>query len=515
MNTLLNDQEFGIESFVDELCAKLKNTKILSESGDDSKPELKSEVLVNNTAKVSPKEQALKYYAAFPALDDNSNQLLKPVVNESNGQQKSSQKGSDDNGSSKWNGQKIFEFINNNSINDEKRIVQTTDLSIDPLSDSAECLVDEKRVESDLSNNLYYCQDIEKNVLRSGQLVVPLSHLSPPPSDNPNEKMIGLQEDNHKFERLVTKFNRNIASIWPKTSSDRLLPRNDNIWSFDSSFSSNQSSATPSPKTHPIDLWSSLQSSDLCETLSQEKGLTSNGEAHICWPTSLLTTLKTFSDDGFIDGNHDIFDQDINWSQLTAIDKPMDKPLDQMNRTTLQNHEKNSPFVEFNSNICSNAKTWAESNNSTKLLSLASFVETNENRMSLESEENLLTSSKTHFQPIRQHLFDRDESDEGSVIDMTDKEVNTLMICSEKCPNNSENKTENNEMWEYLELRAVSTSLSELSSFMGPFTDPDLNCTQDVKQTFISEDFQISCDFSESQIRSELKIVFNLILYFI
>lgn len=64
-------QNCGIESLVDELCAKLKEVKENSKETEEALPKSKPD-----SSKVSPQDLAKQYYAAFPALNRNSTSPL-------------------------------------------------------------------------------------------------------------------------------------------------------------------------------------------------------------------------------------------------------------------------------------------------------------------------------------------------------------------------------------------------------------------------------------------------------
>ena len=101
-------------------------------------------------------------------------------------------------------------------------------------------------------------------------------------------------------------------------------------------------------------------------------------------------------------------------------------------------------------------------------------------------DENLLISSKTHFQPIKQDCFERDQSEDDSICDSADKEISKLVICSDKCPNNCETKLEAN--YDDLKLRPISTSFGELASFMGPFNDFEWSCAEQSTQLLANDE---------------------------
>lgn len=94
--------------------------------------------------------------------------------------------------------------------------------------------------------------------------------------------------------------------------------------------------------------------------------------------------------------------------------------------------------------------------------------------------ENLLTSAATHFQPIRQDYYERS----GNMV--TDASVCGLVPCSGKCPNHGRNRTERRKE---TRPRPASTSMSELSLFVGPFVGEESDCrTSADKWTSTSDD---------------------------
>ncbi|CAG2184175.1 unnamed protein product, partial [Oppiella nova] len=92
--------------------------------------------------------------------------------------------------------------------------------------------------------------------------------------------------------------------------------------------------------------------------------------------------------------------------------------------------------------------------------------------------------------------FERDDSDEGSVPDITDNEVKKLVICSDKCPNNGDKLKESDVP---LKCRPVSTSLDELASFMGPFNDLEFGSNEFLTSLPISEEMEFTIGIKESQ----------------
>ena len=460
----------------------------------------------NTSAKISPKEQALKYFAAFPALDKNINEdksvTSKPDV------AVVLTKDFNHNSVPKWNGQKIIEFITSANTTNEELDVNTCDRTpnAEPNGNSHLCLeateaikADERKTDIKLENglklgknDLIYCSDIENGVLigdnGSADNACPLV-VDNTPDKKPAVTAIG--EDNDRFERLVNKFNSNIASIWSGSATcgtEATVSKLDNIWSFDSSFSSNQSSATPSPKPLAIDFWSTLGVSELSQALAAKRAPPMPSITD-CWSSSLLQSYSMFPDDGFIDGNHELIDDESNWTDLT-----IDKIKDESNRTTLENHQKNSPFIEFNSSLNSKSTAYVGEDISLSKLLAAVLQQSEAHPPSPTlSEENLLTSSRTHFQPIRQDLFDKDSDDDS--VDITDTEVNKLVICSDKCPNNADVVVEDTAS--RLHLRPLTTSFGELASYMGPFND-DL----------FGNDFPILRDSEEIIVANETKMRF-------
>ncbi len=505
----------------------------------------------NNTIAVSPQEQAMKYYAAFPALDcglnedtsstkDNASVLAKKVTinKKSNG--------------NKWNGRKIIQFMTNSISNNGLLHGLTNETSSQQTLTTAENCpnnsnpkldalnsgngLEEQKIGSKLDNNIneelvneynkkvslssliqsfenkkfVYCGDIENNLLSSSDGInsslVVKKNLN---NDNNNNKP--QTEESNTFQKLVDKFNSNIASIWSKTGdnySNCPLVKNENIWSFDSSFSSNQSSVsstTTSPKINTIDFWSTIAKTEATDELTVStptvdqmiSNMTQMPE--ISWESSVLQSIGGISGTGFNGFRSD--DNNETWliSDFGLIDS--NKSSVDSNTITLQNHQENSPFIEFNSIISSTPKQSESVSDCLQLSALIPMSSTlqNPNELNLP-EENLLTSPKTHFQPIKQDSFDRDSSDEESVCDST--EVNQLVICSTKCPNNVDNKANDSSV--ALKRRPVSTSLDELASFMGPFNDSDAT-TNELSALPINDEIDFSANDKQILINNKMR----------
>lgn len=549
-----SEQEFGIESFVDELCAKLKTIKLLPETDislSETKElsiDCKSETS-NNTIAVSPQEQAMKYYAAFPALEGGLNEEISNTKDNASVLAKKVAINKKSNGN-KWNGRKIIQFMTNSISNNGLLHGLTNETSSQQTLTTAENCpnnsnpkldalnsgngLEEQKIGSKLDNNIneelvneynkkvslssliqsfenkkfVYCGDIENNLLSSSDGMNSSLVVKKNLNNNNNNKP--QTEECNTFQKLVDKFNSNIASIWSKTGdnySNCSLLKNENIWSFDSSFSSNQSSVsstTTSPKINTIDFWSKIAKTEATDELTVStptvdqmiSSMTQMPE--ISWESSVLQSIGGISGTGFNGCRSD--DDNETWviSDFGLIDS--NKSSVDSTTITLQNHQENSPFIEFNSIISLTPKQSESVSDCLQLSALVPMASTlqNPNELNLP-EENLLTSPKTHFQPIKQDSFDRDSSDEESVCDST--EVNKLVICSTKCPNNVDNKANDSSV--ALKRRPVSTSLDELASFMGPFNDIDAT-TNELSAPPINDEIDFNAIGKEISINNKM-----------
>jgi len=274
-----------------------------------------------------------------------------------------------------------------------------------------------------------------------------------------------------KIQKLVSKFN-NIASIW----DDKACPVDDksysseensksSIWSF--TYLTPQSSTTPSPKVFENNSSQIWQSEDQEQDLNLLQPQHSQNQFSNFWEPLNSTPINfSFSN---LAANIDV----NNWFAFTKGRESEPTPI---NKTSLSNHRVNSLFVEVNS---LKKKPTQESRN---LQDLLPFVESSLNHAASAvikrdekpgNYENLLTSSETHFQPIRSDTLDS-ESDES--FGSSDEELTRLVPCSSKCPNNeSRNKCRDKNLNDLsASFRPPSTSLLELASFMGPFSDPEI-----------------------------------------
>ncbi|RWS30326.1 uncharacterized protein B4U80_13625 [Leptotrombidium deliense] len=478
-----SEQDFEIEALVDELCAKLKEYKYsMVRSQMDSQPIDSRSADSCHELNSSPKEQAKRYYAAFPALNTtNVFESAKPVteipvdlnlhrVRLDNNFGPLEQR-------SKWDGRRIIEFAKKKDCS-----LEASDSSVDEeLSESRQSrrltsfgLTEKIRNPIEDITNVYNESNIYK--VTSGSVgktsnidlrftnadrfshsenVVPISADF---TEKERLKCVFENEIAHndeweheKLKVLVSKFNNKVASLWNDEKSVRNVRKS--IWCFDTNWSP-QSSSTPSPKLNECikNKWISIapfeESSALWEPLQK----------HTVSYSLASATLETDVDDWFSGDKHDKFSPKVVFE----------------NKTSLSNHGDDSLFVEVpsrrNGSLSEIGDSEKQNTSNEYYLPVHEAPEKED-----ETSECLLTSPKTHFQPIKQDSFDEEYEDATTY--EADAEVSRLVPCSSICPNNANNdlKCDNkSRSSQESKSRSLSTSLPELTLFMGPFTDNEL-----------------------------------------
>lgn len=396
-----------------------------SESDNEDEMEYSKEQKEVNCT-VSPLEQAQKYYAAFPALGSlKEENTPKDIIMT---EMKKKYENNKD-----WDGRRI---VKHKERNDDSSTQQTATTAprfmFKNFITNLENNNSKDKFLSKNSNHTEMNSILSVESCNEMELVnLDFEHINP--------VLNNKSDDNETFQKLVDKFNSNIASIWTDCNTEfnekhvksnhtnvKSNCRDVNIWRFDSAFSSPQYSESPSPKLRKDNQAEYFNSNLFIDTLS-----------------NLSTNSENI------------------WDSFKINDSLMDFGIKEKQAISLSNHRKDSLFVE----LIPKYQASSEYTTSNQMSSNKAMDSNFENKG--EFVENLLFSPKTHFQPIKQDSLEREYSDDGSLIE-ADAEVAGLTICSSKCPNVKTNSKISNHQ---NEARPVSTSFEELTSFMGPFNE--------------------------------------------
>lgn len=369
----------------------------------------------------SLQEQARRYYAAFPAL--SSFEIRKKELN---GKSKKAERANELK-LNNWDGRRIIENIKQKDEPFEQT-PQPTSPKTTVLQESSDALISTEH--SDLDVSPVFLLKNEESDAETFKIEMPKNH----------NNQSSVNEDSNTLKLLVSKVN-NVAAIW---NDEAPVQNKSSIWSFDSSFSSpsvDETSANSSPSQYDLfrKIW-----------LSSHKHTKENKFSE--FSQRIWEPLKSEKSENN-NFNESFWHFNPNFNAIGDCQY--------VNNTTLANHQVDSLFVEI-----MNQK---ENDDFSNPLSKRLFSE--RQYLCEETGENLLTSPRTHFQPIKQDSFEHDLSEDGSF--EADNEVAKLVICSDKCPNNT--RPVNCEKEKIIKSRPVSTSLPELSSLMGPFIDAEVD----------------------------------------
>lgn len=254
---------------------------------------------------------------------------------------------------------------------------------------------------------------------------------------------ISSSSTDESYQTLIKKFNPDIASLWSppqqevqQTSlSSYLMPDHSQL----------QDTSLFSCSSLMLSLLEDSASTS-APRIGGARGSTGNIWSFSPSQTSSFLTLK---DDSGVpsSSSSDLSSPDCCVSETSSA-----------NSTSLKNHTPESLFVRVSpSRSSSNDGSNCVFSQSSLTSRQSSQVE--EPQPNGENQENLLTSVRTHFQPIRQDFYERDV---GNVIDT---HQTGLVPCSGKCPNHARNRVNNGPVPD----RPPSASREELSQFVGPF----------------------------------------------
>ncbi|RWS11438.1 uncharacterized protein B4U79_18047 [Dinothrombium tinctorium] len=530
-----SEQDFEIESLVDELCAKLKEYKCnmgLHNQVDAQKVDLKG-MDGCNEVNSSPKEQAKRYYAAFPALNTSIGENVKPIEGFP-ASVKIHRIFSEENSTvserrTKWDGRKIIEVAKKKDCSQDEgeHLENEEDLSPSHQTSTTYIIAEKSRNPIGDITNVYRESNTDINGSKlaccSSQnmsnlgLKVTDSHDYFACFDNAIfderkkdskliEKGVGYDDEweDEKLKTLAAKFNNNIASLWDdKKSSDNQAKKS--IWCFENSIFSPQSSTSPSPKlSNDNGSSQSIESGSHCNAFTKDNA-------------SLWETFGAYGSGNFCLSGANVGADVDDWFAIDNSEKIVSKIG--KNKTTLTNHGGDSLFVEVPCRKSSNVQNSFFENKQAK----SSILVVSESKNVEEDlSESLLTSPKTHFQPIKQESFD-DESEEGHSCE-TDAEVSRLVPCSSICPNNEARNSGKSQPPPESNNRSLSTSLPELTLFMGPFIDieseikqnipeEDEHSTEQTIEKIVSEeDTTTNCSVNEENDFEELCTMLNQVL---
>jgi len=270
---------------------------------------------------------------------------------------------------------------------------------------------------------------------------------------------------------LASKVNPNLPSIWSENDSSGSFKvfqtissltassSNENIGGNDSSFSSSSSSNNGSPHYNYERLRNIWLPEETPEHLNW-RGLPGIPEE---WPRNSL--FKSSDDYAFIKNATITNDLLVDFEGCNT------------RKVSLENHKEGSLF----SVPPKRSKGGSSSDVSFVLSNLTSILNSSQSE-SLGAkgddeqnchEENLLTSSKTHFKPIHSDSFDSQGSSQDELPEPTSESCVT--ICNSKCPNLPQNHETDPESNTLTPPRPISTSFQELAAINGflPFPEEE------------------------------------------
>jgi len=253
---------------------------------------------------------------------------------------------------------------------------------------------------------------------------------------------INSSSTDESYQTLIKKFNPDIASLWSPPQQQQVQQT-----SLKSYLMPDHSQLEDTCLFSRSSLMLSLleDSSSSAPRIGGARGSTGNIWSFSPSQTSSFLTLK---DDSGVpsSSSSDLSSPDCCVSETFSV-----------NSTSLKNHTPESLFVRFSPSRSSNDGSNCGIAQSSLTSRQSSQVE--EPQQNGDNQENLLTSARTHFQPIRQDFYERDV---GNVIDTLQT---GLVPCSGKCPNHARNRVNNGPVAD----RPPSASREELSQFVGPF----------------------------------------------
>lgn len=342
------DNKCGVETLVDELCMKLRDL----EGGGSSEKEDESKKSDGETKtsleSLTPRDRALRYYAAFPALQPTTLKKVSQRKERSLGNNNNNNISNNNNSNNKINGVSYNNNKNNNKTRNKKTKMS---ISIEP-----------RRTEEKESFGFVKSMECER------------------------EKERELELDQLRLAQLQAKFNESLEALWDSGSDNAA-----SIWAAPT-LSIPSGPLWPTDTTETIFTLSTSDNGYATDTPYQESIV--DDSPLIPWDIDLIS-IEDYSDEC---SNKNKSENNINWSWCW---KGFGSNLTALGRSP-QTGSCFFPVAPRKTPI----GTRKETRSNLKVNSLP------------EPDEDLLTSARTHFRPIK---------DDGQWADGTTFPVNNTL----------------------------------------------------------------------------------------
>lgn len=323
------DDKYGVETLVDELCIKLKELEGGSSHDEKEESKKSSAEPKTNLEALTPRDRALRYYAAFPSLESVSIKKfsLKNSVNSNN---------------NKDNGINLHNNKNNSAYNKKNK------MSIS---------IESQRSEDKESFGFVKSMERER------------------------EKERELELDQLRLAQLKAKFNENLEALWnsvPGNAQDTA-----SIWAA-------PTLSIPSGPLWPTDTTKTIftlpiSNNDYATDTPNQDSIVDESPL-IPWDIDLIS----IEDNADEYSNKNTAEYNINWSDSVTDGPWCWRGIDSNLATGLYCHNPQTGSCFFPIASCKTPiGTCKQSRSSLKVNSLP------------EPDEDLLTSMRTHFRPIK------------------------------------------------------------------------------------------------------------------
>ncbi|KAK1127588.1 hypothetical protein K0M31_004119 [Melipona bicolor] len=346
------DNKCGVETLVDELCMKLRDLE--GGGSDEKEEEFKKSDGENKTSleSLTPRDRALRYYAAFPALQ--------PTTLKKFSQRKDRNFGNNNNNNNnKING---VNYNNNKNANKSRNKKTKMSISINPTK-------------SEKKQSFGFAKSMERE----------------------REKELELELDKLRLAQLQAKFDESLEALWdsgPGNAQDTA-----SIWAAPT-LSIPSEPLWPPDTTETIFTLPTSDNGYATDTPYQESIV--DDSPPIPWDIDLIS-IEDYADEC---SNKNKSENNVNWSDSAMDGSWCWKGLGS-NLTTLgHSPQTDSCFFPITPASKTPIGTSRESRSTLKVNSLP------------EPDEDLLTSARTHFRPIK---------DDGQWADGTTFPVNNTL----------------------------------------------------------------------------------------
>ncbi|XP_066584758.1 hybrid signal transduction histidine kinase G-like [Prorops nasuta] len=354
------DNKCGVESLVDELCTKLRDLEGAS-SNDETEECNKSESETKPSMEtLTPRDRALRYYAAFPALQPSNLKKFSQRKDKNSGNNSCNYKNSSNNNINNNNNNN-----NNNSNHNNNNNIKNNGISYNNNKNNRT-----RNKKTKISSNFEAQRSEDKDTFGFAKSM-----------ELEREKERELELDQLRLAQLQAKFDQSLEALWdsgPGNSQDTA-----SIWAAPT-LSIPSGPLWPTETEAPFVALSTSDHGYSTETPYQESII--DDSPLIPWDIDLIN-IEDFTDE--CSNNKDKSEYNLNWSDPVSEGPWYWKGLNSSNLASLSySPQANSCFFP----VIPRKSPVGTSKDTRSTLKVTSLT---------EPDEDLLTSAKTHFRPIK------------------------------------------------------------------------------------------------------------------